>query len=523
MISKFDNRKFISEFFLLILSVFLFVFSHPNFVFNDGLGFLAFLIYFPLLQLIKIVSAKRNIFFGFLYGFFCYCLFGFWLKNYDFIIFILVCFYQAVLYSVLFYCLKKIQLSFSNSFLYSFLLIISFEYLKTLGFLGFSYGITAYSQWKNVFFIQIASVIGVYGINFLVIFPSVLSSFFIDKKVNQFKFYFCCICWILIIASCNIYGFFKIKNQKFENVIKIAAIQHNEDSWQNGLETYQNNIKILMQLTDEALLNNPDIKIVVWPETAVVPSIIYNYSERYDEKRYQLVLDLLNYINKKNVIFVIGNAHQIKQKNGVQRYVSALIFDKQSSIIPPEPQIYSKIHLVPVSEFLPVKNAFYNFRMKHGIYLWNKGSEYKVFNADDFKFSTPICFEDTFTKICRKLAKNGAECFINLSNDSWSKSLVCQKQHLSMAVFRSIENGIPSIRSTTSGQSCMVLPSGKIENEISAFSKGYLVADVPVIKNRCSVYSYTGDLFGIIPFITLILLLITKKITVIIRKTSRNI
>ena len=40
---------------------------------------------------------------------------------------------------------------------------------------------------------------------------------------------------------------------------------------ENGIENYSESLQQLITLTDEALEINPDIKIVVWPETAFVP------------------------------------------------------------------------------------------------------------------------------------------------------------------------------------------------------------------------------------------------------------
>jgi apolipoprotein N-acyltransferase len=49
---------------------------------------------------------------------------------------------------------------------------MSFEYLRTRGFLGYAYGITGYSQWSLVPVIQIADITGVWGVSALLVFPS---------------------------------------------------------------------------------------------------------------------------------------------------------------------------------------------------------------------------------------------------------------------------------------------------------------------------------------------------------------
>lgn len=105
-----------------------------------------------------------------------------------------------------------------------------------------------------------------------------------------------------------------------------------------------------------------------------------------------------------------------------------------------------------------------------------KTNDGKVFN-----FSSPICFEDTFGSDLKKFYKKGARAFVNLSNDAWSKSKRCQVQHLKMAVFRSVENHVPSVRSSASGETCIISSTGKIVARSESFRKNYVTGEIPVL------------------------------------------
>ena len=153
-------------------------------------------------------------------------------------------------------------------------------------------------------------------------------------------------------------------------------------------------------------------------------------------------------------------------------------------MIPPEPEVYSKIHLVPFTEYFPYEKQFpalYKFLLDGDTHLWTPGDEYKVFEHDGLRFSTPVCFEDNFGGDLRNFKKSGTGAFFNLSNDAWSKSKRCQVQHLKMAVFRSVENHIPSVRSTASGETCFISSIGKIYQKIPSFTEGYAADYIPVI------------------------------------------
>ena len=160
--------------------------------------------------------------------------------------------------------------------------------------------------------------------------------------------------------------------------------------------------------------------------------------------------------------------------------------------------------------------------------MWEKGDDYTVFDYRGLKFSTPICFEDTFSTVCRQMVLNGSRCFVNLSNDSWSKSIPCQRQHLAMAVFRSVENRVPSVRSTASGVTCIISPNGKIEKMAPEFCEAYVIGKLPVLETSeekgqgTTVFSKTGDLAGMSQALLALLILIIETFVVIIKKYRKS-
>jgi apolipoprotein N-acyltransferase len=122
-----------------------------------------------------------------------------------------------------------------------------------------------------------------------------------------------------------------------------------------------------------------------------------------------------------------------------------------------------------------------------------------VFKAAGLEFSTPICFEDTFGYLSRRFVNSGARAIINVSNDAWAGNLTCQYQHLSMSVFRSVENRVPLVRSTATGQTCIVDPNGRITAMATPFTETVLIGQIPVLsESPKSVYRVCGDLCGIL-------------------------
>lgn len=539
------RNKFKSNFFLellkkivlVLISSFLFFISHPNAILKNGFFITGFFIYCPVLILIKSCSLKNVWFYGGLYGIIAYTLYAYWLATFHPLGLLLACVSYFLILAVVFEFLKFSEFLFPERYwIIQLLIICSYEYLKTKGFAGFSYGVTAYTQWKNIYFIQIADLIGIFGLNLIVIFPGVWLAFILCKlkykKIDNFVSASASI-WLLCLVCSYLYGVFDIINTKkiSHPTVTVAAIQSNEDPWKNGIEEFQNNITILEKLTDEAFSKNSKIDFVLWPETSVVPSIMYHFYNFSDEKRFRLIYNLLNYIESKNSFFILGNAHIEKSDNSKEdysHYNSAMIFTPGENTLPPEPEVYSKQHLVPFTETFPYKKYFPRFYKKllnGNTHMWDQGREYNVFTKNTLCFATPICFEDTFGTNCRWFVKKGARCFMNMSNDAWSKSSVCQYQHLSMAVFRSVENRVPAIRSTVSGQTCMIDENGRICNMIPEFEKGVLISELPVLneKFKVSLYTKLGDVAGYLELLGTISVLIIQILNVIINKRKADI
>lgn len=559
-----DTHRIIKDIFinlfLVITGAFLFAFSNPNPIVKHGFSVTAWIMYVPLFFIIKRSSFKNCWLYTGLYGMLCVAAYAWWLYNYD-----PVCLYIALPIaflgtSILGLLLKSVEKLFiKNAWLVQFLILCTFDYLRTLGFLGMHYGLAAYTQWNVPVIIQSAKIVGVYGLNAFVIFPSVLIFAFFskmqDKKkylhtiVSDNKFYDgasyvnyvseneklmsnaslrnpvigLCI-WGFLFVVILIFGAISLKiNEQFDTVT-VAAIQHNDKPEENGIENYSESLQQLITLTDEALEINPDIKIVVWPETAFVPSVVYHAKSEGQSDRKKLVNFLMNYVNSRSPSFIIGNQH-IKTNpdgSGKEYFNASILFEAGKNGLASDNQIYSKIKLVPFSEYFPYQKYFphiYKSLLEKEKFFWTPGTEYKIFETNGLYIYTPICFENTFPYLSRNAYKNGARCLCCLANDSWAKSESCQYQHLAMARFRAVENHVPMIISSVSGQTAFINQKGQLKAMANSFTKTYVISELPVIplEQKPTVYNIIGDIFGYGAAILLLVVLIIRGLIAIIK------
>lgn len=52
------------------------------------------------------------------------------------------------------------------------------------------------------------------------------------------------------------------------------------------------------------------------------------------------------------------------------------------------------------------------------------------------------------------------------------------------------------MRSTNSGITCAIDPNGRVMDMIEPFTEGYLVVDVPVVRDETTLYMQWGDWLG---------------------------
>jgi apolipoprotein N-acyltransferase len=188
-------------------------------------------------------------------------------------------------------------------------------------------------------------------------------------------------------------------------------------------------------------------------------------------------------------------------------------------------EVYRKNHLVPFAEYFPYEKTFprlYKALVNADTHFWKPGTDWTVFQTGRLRFSAPICFEDCFGYISREFTRNGAEFIVNLTNDAWAGSLSSQYQHLSMSVFRAVENRRSLVRAATSGQTCAIGPSGKILAMAPAFTETALNVEIPLLTSR-TPYTVWGDLWAVLFCVSAFLLLLSGIIRSILRvnKTGR--
>jgi apolipoprotein N-acyltransferase len=461
------KRKKIKLFFLIFLSSILSILAFPPFNF----WLCAFIFLVPLLFAIERTSSRKNAFWvGYIAGFIHYLGLIFWLRH---VVWFGLFFVVAVvaLYPAFFALFSKI-LVFEKSgekpheekhhfipvSILAALWVIS-EFLRgELPYVNFGWGLMAYSQSSNLYFIQIADCIGAYGVSCAVIVINGLIFFGMKSVVfSRKKALLCAFDLLSILLILYGYGALKLSLPIVGRDCRVGVVQGNiaqEIKWHPLFKEHI--IKTYIKLIEFISYDKPDL--IVLPEAAYPGNFLAEFPESPINEE----------IKNHEVPVLIGG---IGLPDYEHEYNSAFLVSGNGKIL----DSYHKTVLVPFGEYIPFKWFFSLFGLTKlayslGVSDFNHGEKYTLFslphNSSDIKFSTLICFEDLFPRLSRHFVMRGAEFLVVITNDAWYKKTAAAHQHFQASIFRALENNRYVVRSANTGVSGFISPRGEVLNTV---------------------------------------------------------
>ena len=497
-------RTLCSEVLVLLASAFVLAASFPGFLTDDGIAPLVFVALIPVFMVIRNTTWRCVWFHGFLFGLVYYFFFNYWLKGFHALAIVIAPVIKGGEMLLLFLALKAIDEAFpKKGYILKGAVWAAYAYLAENWFAGYPYGNIVYALYPYPVLYQIADITGIWGIICLMVFPQAAAADYLYPwvmgKRGSFRLWLKSnliplIIWALLSVASIIYGIFSLaywEDRTPSSTMRVACVQHNHDSWKGGYNTYRSNFNNLKRYTTESLATDPDL--VIWSETAFVPSVAWHTT--YDaegtvwEDIHDLTIDFVEYAESIGVPLLTGNPKSViadpslppydedGNKNSVE-YNTVILF--QDGEIKGE---YIKQHLVPFTEHFPYEKQLpwlYNLLKAMDYNWWIPGTEPTVFDLNGVHFSTPICYEDAFGVLNAEYVASGAEVIINMTNDNWSKKPSAEWQHAEIAAFRSVETRKAMVRGTNSGITCLIVPTGEIQDPMKPFSMGTHTYEVPV-------------------------------------------
>ncbi len=497
--------------FLALASGALTALSFPKF----NLSFLGWISLIPLLFILTERKPKSSFLLGLMAGFSHYAILLYWIPHvpayygnlsfgFSFLVYLLLVLFLALYWAFFSLIFSKLYRSYPKlAFLAAPLVWISMEYILTYVMTGFPWCLLGYSQFKNLFFIQLASITGIYGLSlFLVLFQSM---FVFSIRFRKRSPFFVALGLILLI---HLGGFLSLKKGiADENAFTAAVIQGNVSSdiyWdristQEILELFESHIHLSQRSYTEGA------GLIIWPEFSV--PLCFSCSEelyRYFKER------LFKFVKETNCTLLLGTNEEKSNHEETQYFNTALGLRPDLSI-----SQYYKMHLVPFGEYTPYKKIFFFIeKVTHAIGDITPGTQYSLHSYKDLKFGSPICYEIIFPNQVRKFTKKGANFLTTITNDGWYGKSSAPYQHFAMAVLRAVENRRYLLRAATTGVSGIIDPYGRILSQSEMMTKTYILGKIAP-SETLTIYTRFGD---VLPLGSLTLVLVFLILAVFKRK-----
>ncbi|HZZ36489.1 MAG TPA: apolipoprotein N-acyltransferase [Caulobacteraceae bacterium] len=243
--------------------------------------------------------------------------------------------------------------------------------------------------------------------------------------------------------------------------------------------------------------------IVVWPEGAI-PAALDEYLAPGAWTRDEIVSTL-----RPGQTLLVGG-YRFAQRRGGEVAFNSLVAVRRTGAELVVTALYDKYRLVPFGEFLPLDGLLSPLGVKQMVHVGDgfaPGPRPRPIVSPGAPPVQPlICYESLFPGFTREGARASGIApawIVNVSNDAWFGATSGPWQHLNIASYRAIEEGVPMARATPTGVSAMIDAYGRVlPGKLLGHAK-YGVIDAPLPPALAATpYRRWGDL----PFLVMLLI-----------------
>jgi apolipoprotein N-acyltransferase len=231
------------------------------------------------------------------------------------------------------------------------------------------------------------------------------------------------------------------------------------------------------------------IGLIVWPES---PAPFFTNDARFRDQISEMMRTTTRATNTFAVIGSIGTLPASRLGENLSLFNSAALVSPAGDWI----ARYDKVHLVPFGEYLPFPSLFsFAGGLTKEVGQFEHGASRNPLNAGDERLGVFICYESVFPDEVRQFANNGAQVFVNISNDGWYGDSGAYAQHLNQTRMRAIENDRWLLSATDTGVTASIDPWGRVVARLPRKQRTTLAAPY-ALNSATTFYTRHGDWFA---------------------------
>jgi apolipoprotein N-acyltransferase len=343
---------------------------------------------------------------------------------------------------------------------------------------------------------QAAALVGAYGLTWITLLAVGLLSapFAFGRRRSTWAL---CASGVVVIAGLYAYGF-----QHLSKVTPVATsgavvrvvqadvrqqVKYDAKSFNDILDRY-------LRLTAQPSASGKVPDIVVWPEGAI-PAYA-NDLLNPNIWIYPRIVQAL----KPGQILLLG-AGRVDERAVKPTYYNSLFALRRDGDELKVLGVYDKYRLVPFGEYMPASKLMSAIGFKKLVHMgeegFSAGPRPQPMDIPGFGAVQPlICYESLFPGLVREGAhRAGAapEWIVNVSDDAWFGHTSGPWQHLNLASYRAIEEGVPIVRATPTGVSAVIDAEGRPLQTLALGKQGVIDAPLPAYRSEPTPFSGSGE------------------------------
>lgn len=332
------------------------------------------------------------------------------------------------------------------------------EYARGHLFSGFPFDLLGYALTANDEMMQLASIVGVYGLTFLAALTSMTIALIwpADERglVRRLVPFFLA---VAVIAGQIGYGNWRLQNtpvtQRDDMRVRLAQpmiLDHADWTRSTPAEVMDRLISLSESGTGLTAITH-----LVWPES-VFPFFLQDYPDALARIARMLPPETTLLTGAPRAPIADELAQDVENPG----YNSILTINTDGEIV----GSYDKSHLVPFGEYLPLSDFWKMFGIRQfvpGTNGWAAGNGRRLQEIlGTPAFLALVCYEAVFPNDIGDASR--AEFILNITNDAWFDGSVGPAQHAHHARLRSVETGLPMLRASNTGTTIVTDPLGRI-------------------------------------------------------------
>lgn len=360
---------------------------------------------------------------------------------------------------------------------------------------GFPWDLLGTAQVDNISLSRITMWTGVYGISFeiMLVNVAVAAAFLVPRKKRN------TLLLAAVVAAAVLQAGRLVDAPALAGDRAALLVQENipvDENW--AREAFEGTLRELTDLSEKAEVSSSSASnatesahgkadLIVWPES---PAPFFTSDP--------LFRDPVSEMARATRSWVVTGAIGSRPVFSEPRSASPEVFNSAALVSPTGEWTarYDKVHLVPFGEYLPFPKLFaFAGGLTKEVGEFKAGTSRAPLEAGSMPLGIFICYESVFPDEVRQFANNGAQVFVNISNDGWYGDSGAYAQHLNQTRMRAIENNRWILSATDTGVTASIDPYGRTVARLPRKERGALVAPY-ALTSVTTFYTRHGDWFA---------------------------